>query len=81
MKVLLFLLKLSFSPGRTGGFQLLRNNQAQAQQSYAAPELLILFLFLLSGYRQHCRAGEECYRGDRYRRAGLRGQRSFSAAV
>jgi hypothetical protein len=23
--VLLFLLKLSFSPGRTGGFQLLRN--------------------------------------------------------
>jgi hypothetical protein len=27
--VLLFLLKLSFSPGRTGGFQLLRNNEAQ----------------------------------------------------
>jgi hypothetical protein len=25
--VLLFLLKLSFSPGRTGGFQLLRNKQ------------------------------------------------------
>jgi len=25
--VLLFLLKLSFSPGRTGGFQLLRDNQ------------------------------------------------------
>ena len=56
-------------------------NQAQAQQSYAAPELLILFLFLLSGYRQHCRAGKEGYCGNRYRCAGLRGQRSFSAAV
>ncbi|MFU2401401.1 MAG: hypothetical protein ACM67T_06595, partial [Clostridiales bacterium] len=32
--VLLFLLKLSFSPGRTGGFQLLRDNTKRRRREY-----------------------------------------------
>jgi hypothetical protein len=35
--VLLFLLKLSFSPGRTGGFQLLRNKNTGLPLKIGSP--------------------------------------------
>ena len=44
--VLLLLLKLSFSPGRTGGFQLLRNKDTEQRTTPLLCELKFLFCFL-----------------------------------
>ena len=55
--VLLFLLKLSFSPGRTGGFQLLRDNKT-SPAPLGAGDALYQFLRSFLFFSALCRASD-----------------------